>query len=112
MIPVTKSFLPPIEEYKAQIERAYKNEWLTNRGELVKELESKLSSHLELNESSILCLNNGTTPLQIALKVLGNNGEIITTPFSYVATTHQLFGRTAHPFLLIFILNILLLTKP
>lgn len=97
MIPVTKSFLPPIEEYKAQIERAYKNEWLTNRGELVKELESKLSSHLELNESSILCLNNGTTPLQIALKVLGNNGEIITTPFSYVATTASIVWENCTP---------------
>lgn len=97
MIPVTKSFLPPIEEYKAQIERAYKNEWLTNRGELVKELESKLSNHLELNESNILCLNNGTTPIQIALKVLGNNGEIITTPFSYVATTAAIVWENCTP---------------
>ena len=46
MIPVTKSFLPPIEEYMAQVMRAYENEWLTNRGELVKELEQKLMEYL------------------------------------------------------------------
>jgi hypothetical protein len=39
MIPVTRTFLPPIEEYTAQVQRAYNNHWLTNRGELVKELE-------------------------------------------------------------------------
>ena len=69
MIPVTKSFLPPIEEYMAQVQRAYDNQWLTNRGELVKELEQKLSDYLELKESKILCMNNGTIPLQIALKL-------------------------------------------
>lgn len=87
MIPVTKSFLPPLEEYMAQVQRAYDNQWLTNRGELVMELEGKLTDYLGLEESKILCMNNGTIPLQIALKLLGKGGEIITTPFSYVATT-------------------------
>jgi dTDP-4-amino-4,6-dideoxygalactose transaminase len=87
MIPVTKSFLPPIEEYTAQVQRAYDNQWLTNRGELVMELEGKLTDYLGLEESKILCMNNGTIPLQIALKLLGKGGEVITTPFSYVATT-------------------------
>lgn len=87
MIPVTKSFLPPIEEYMAQVQRAYNKGWLTNRGELVIELEQKLVDYLELKECRMLCMNNGTIPLQIALKLLGNSGEIITTPFSYVATT-------------------------
>jgi dTDP-4-amino-4,6-dideoxygalactose transaminase len=72
MIPITKSFLPPLEEYMAQIQRAYANQWLTNRGELVQELEQKLSAYLELNESKIICMNNGTIPLQIALKLLRN----------------------------------------
>jgi dTDP-4-amino-4,6-dideoxygalactose transaminase len=97
MIPVTKSFLPPIEEYMAQVQRAYNNSWLTNRGELVKELEHKLSEYLELNDSKILCLNNGTIPLQIALKLLGNGGEIITTPFSYVATTAAIAWEGCKP---------------
>ncbi len=87
MIQVTKSFLPPIEEYMVQVQRAYDNQWLTNRGELVMELEGKLTDYLGLEESKILCMNNGTIPLQIALKLLGKGGEVITTPFSYVATT-------------------------
>jgi dTDP-4-amino-4,6-dideoxygalactose transaminase len=97
MIPVTKSFLPPIEEYLAQVQRAYDNQWLTNRGELVQELEQKLSDYLELNESKILCMNNGTIPLQIALKLLGKGGEIITTPFSYVATTAAIVWENCTP---------------
>lgn len=97
MIPVTKSFLPPIQEYMAQVQRAYDNEWLTNRGELVKELEQKLTEYLGLEESKILCMNNGTIPLQIALKLLGKGGEIITTPFSYVATTSAIVWENCTP---------------
>lgn len=97
MIPVTKSFLPPIEEYMTQVQRAYDNQWLTNRGELVVELEQKLTDYLELKESKILCMNNGTIPLQIALKLLGNGGEIITTPFSYVATTAAIVWENCTP---------------
>lgn len=97
MIPVTKSFLPPIEEYMVQVMRAFDNEWLTNRGELVKELEQKLTEYLKLEESKILCMNNGTIPLQIALKLLGNGGEVITTPFSYVATTAAIVWENCKP---------------
>ena len=97
MIPVTKSFLPPIEEYMVQVQRAYDNNWLTNRGELVLELEQKLTDYLELKESKMLCMNNGTIPLQIALKLLGNGGEIITTPFSYVATTAAIVWENCSP---------------
>lgn len=97
MIPVTKSFLPPIKEYMAQVQRAYDNEWLTNRGELVVELEKKLANYLQLEESQILITNNGTIPLQIALKLLGNGGEIITTPFSYVATTSAIVWENCTP---------------
>jgi dTDP-4-amino-4,6-dideoxygalactose transaminase len=96
-IPVTKSFLPSIEEYMAQVQRAYDNEWLTNRGELVKELEQKLTDYLELEESKILCMTNGTLPLQIALKLLGKGGEVITTPFSYVATTAAIVWENCTP---------------
>lgn len=97
MIPVTKSFLPPLEGYMAQVQRAYDNKWLTNRGELVLELEAKLTDYLELKETKILCMNNGTIPLQIALKLLGNRGEIITTPFSYVATTTAIVWENCTP---------------
>jgi dTDP-4-amino-4,6-dideoxygalactose transaminase len=97
MIPVTKTFIPPIEEYSAVLNRAFKNGWLTNRGELVLELEQKISTKLKLTKSQILCLNNGTIPLQIALKLLGNGGEIITTPFSYVATTSAILWENCTP---------------
>jgi dTDP-4-amino-4,6-dideoxygalactose transaminase len=95
MIQVTKPFLPPINEYMAQVQRAYDNEWLTNRGELVIELEENLKEYLEV--SNILITNNGTIPLQIALKLLGNGGEIITTPFSYVATTSAIVWENCTP---------------
>lgn len=97
MIPVTKSFLPPIAEYTAHVQRAYDNSWLTNRGELVLELEQKLTDYLQLKESQILLMNNGTIPLQIALKVLAKGGEVITTPFSYVATTAAIVWEGCTP---------------
>ncbi|QLC67493.1 DegT/DnrJ/EryC1/StrS family aminotransferase [Flavobacterium sp. LPB0248] len=95
MINVTKTFLPPIEEYNSYLKRAWDMEWLTNRGELVLELEEKLKAYL--NVSNIIVTNNGTVPLQIALKLLGNQGEIITTPFSYVATTASIVWENCSP---------------
>jgi len=95
MINVTKTFFPPIEEYQAQLQRVWQNEWLTNRGALVLELEEKLKAYLQVN--SILITNNGTIPLQIALKLLGKGGEIITTPFSYVATTASILWENCTP---------------
>jgi dTDP-4-amino-4,6-dideoxygalactose transaminase len=95
MIPVTKSFLPNLDEYKKQLDRIWQNQWLTNRGELVLELEEKLKKYLEID--NIIITNNGTIPLQIALKLLGNNGEIITTPFSYVATSAAIIWENCNP---------------
>ncbi|WP_343707601.1 DegT/DnrJ/EryC1/StrS family aminotransferase [Flavobacterium sp.] len=95
MINVTKTFLPPLQEYKKQIQRAWDNEWLTNRGELILELEEKLKKYLGV--SNIIITNNGTIPLQIALKLLGSEGEIITTPFSYVATTASIVWENCIP---------------
>lgn len=95
MITVTKTFLPPIEEYNKQVQRAWDNQWLTNRGELVLELEAKLKQHLKV--SNIIITTNGTIPLQIALKLLGKQGEIITTPFSYVATTAAIVWENCTP---------------
>jgi dTDP-4-amino-4,6-dideoxygalactose transaminase len=95
MINVTKTFFPPIEEYQEQLQRIWKNQWLTNRGELVLELEDKLKKYLQVEH--ILVTNNGTIPIQIALKLLGNGGEIITTPFSYVATTAAIVWENCTP---------------
>ena len=95
MIPVTKTFFPKIEKYQSQLERVWANEWLTNRGELVKELESKLRGYLDV--PNITLTTNGTLPLQIALKALGKGGDIITTPFSYVATTSSIVWENCKP---------------
>lgn len=95
MINVTKTFLPPMAEYNQLVQRAWDNQWLTNRGELVLELEEKLRHYLSV--SNILVTNNGTVPLQIALKLLGQQGEIITTPFSYVATTAAIVWENCIP---------------
>jgi dTDP-4-amino-4,6-dideoxygalactose transaminase len=95
MIPVTKSFLPTLQEYNSYLKRAWDNVWLTNRGELTLELEGKLKTHLKAN--NIIITNNGTVPIQIALKLFGNNGEIITTPFSYVATSAAIIWENCIP---------------
>ena len=95
MINVTKTFFPPIKEYQKFVQRIWDNEWLTNRGELVLELEDKLKKYLDV--PNILLMNNGTIPIQIALKILGDQGEIITTPFSYVATTSSILWENCSP---------------
>jgi dTDP-4-amino-4,6-dideoxygalactose transaminase len=95
MINVTKTFLPPQEEFQAILKKAWDSGWITNRGVLVKELESKLKTYLGV--SNIIATTNGTLPLQIAIKALGLKGEIITTPFSYVATTSSIVWEGCVP---------------
>ncbi len=95
MINVTKTFLPPQKEYNKILKRAWDIDWITNRGMLVKELEQKLKSYLKV--SNVLATTNGTLPLQIAIKALGLKGEIITTPFSYVATTSSIIWEGCTP---------------
>lgn len=95
MINVTQTFFPPLEEYQRYLQRIWINQWLTNRGELVLELEEKLKTYLSVDH--ILVTNNGTIPLQIALKLLGKGGEIITTPFSYVATSAAIVWEHCTP---------------
>ena len=97
MINVTKTFFPPLEEYHAQLQRVWDNQWLTNRGALVQELETKLADYLTLQESKMILMNNGTIPIQIALKLLAKGGEVITTPFSYVATTSAIVWENCTP---------------
>lgn len=94
MIPVTKPFLPPKEEYDAFVQGIWQRNWLTNNGPLVTELELKLKNYLG---ADMLYLSNGTIALQIAIKALGLMGEIITTPFSYVATTSAIVWEGCKP---------------
>jgi len=92
---VTKTFLPPQEAYNKILKRAWESGWMTNRGSLVLELEEKIKKDLGAN--SIIIMNNGTMPIQIALKIFGKGGEIITTPFSYVATTSSIVWENCKP---------------
>ncbi len=95
MITVTKTFLPSLEEYNFYLKKAWDKVWLTNRGELTLELEHKIKTDYTIN--NILITTNGTIPLQIAIKLFGNSGEIITTPFSYVATSAAIVWENCKP---------------
>ncbi|HET8860552.1 DegT/DnrJ/EryC1/StrS family aminotransferase [Marivirga sp.] len=95
MIPVTKPYLPLIEKYQKYVEGIYQRHWLTNNGPLVNELELRLKEYLGLKH--LLYVGNGTIALQIAIKVLELKGEIITTPFSYVATTSSIVWEGSQP---------------
>src|SRR5687768_1043802 len=95
MIPVTKPFLPPIQEYQQYLNDIWSRNWLTNNGPLVNELELKLKDHLKIKH--LLFVTNGTIAIQLAIKALGLKGNIITTPFSYVATTSSLVWEGCEP---------------
>ena len=95
MINITKPFLPPKQEFDKYVSDIWRRNWLTNNGPLVNDLELKLKEYLNLNH--LLYLNNGTIALQIAIKALGLKGEIITTPFSYVATTSSIVWEGCEP---------------
>ena len=95
MINVTKPFLPPIEEYQAYIRQIWERNWLTNNGPLVNELELRLKELLGIDH--LLFTGNGTIALQIAIKALALSGDVITTPFSYVATTSSIVWEGCHP---------------
>jgi dTDP-4-amino-4,6-dideoxygalactose transaminase len=95
MINVSKPFLPPIGEYTDYLSGIWKRNWLTNNGPLVNELELKLKEYLNVNH--LLFLTNGTIAIQLAIKALDISGEVITTPFSYVATTSSIVWENCTP---------------
>jgi dTDP-4-amino-4,6-dideoxygalactose transaminase len=95
MIPVTKPYLPSLEKYQKYVEGIYQRQWLTNNGPLVNEFELRLKELLKLKH--LLFVSNGTIALQIAIKALDIKGEIITTPFSYVATTSSIVWEGCTP---------------
>lgn len=93
---VTKSFMPPLDEYQNLVAQIYKTSILTNQGPMVRELESKLSWFLGVE--NLHYLTNGTVALQLALSAMDiNDGEVITTPFSYVATTSSILWQRCKP---------------
>ena len=95
MINVTKTYLPPLDDYITYLEGIWQRGQLTNAGPLVLELESRLKEILGVRH--LLFLNNGTVALQLAIQALALSGEIITTPFSYVATTASIVWEKCKP---------------
>ncbi|WP_426060620.1 DegT/DnrJ/EryC1/StrS family aminotransferase [Hymenobacter sp. B1770] len=95
MINVTKTYLPPLAEYVAYLEGIWERTLVTNNGPLVVELEEKLKSYLGVKH--LFFVANGTVALQIAFKALALRGEVITTPFSYVATTSSIAWEGCQP---------------
>lgn len=94
-ITVTQPYLPPLEEFIPYLQQIWDNKWLTNNGNMHKELERQLKEYLKVNELSLF--TNGTLPLMTALQALRITGEVITTPYSFVATTHSLWWNGIKP---------------
>lgn len=95
-INVTKTFLPPIEEYETYVRQIWESGQLTNQGPLLKEFEQKASALLGVENFHFV--TNGTIALQLALRALNiTEGEVITTPFSYVATTSSILWENCTP---------------
>lgn len=95
MIPVTKPFLPPKEIFDEFVDQIWDRNWLTNNGPMVNKLEQDLRNYLGVD--NLLFTGNGTIALQIAIQAMGLKGEIITTPFSYVATTTAIIWEGCTP---------------
>ena len=94
-INVTQSYLPKIENYFEKIQKIWDSKHLTNNGQFVQQLEKEVKEHLNID--NFLYCNNGTIVLQMALKALNITKEVITTPFSYVATTNTILWEGATP---------------
>ena len=92
---VTQPYLPPLEEFMPYLEKIWESRVLTNNGPFHQELEQKLCEYLEVPYISLFA--NGTLALVTALQALDIKGEVITTPFSFVATTHALWWNNIKP---------------
>jgi dTDP-4-amino-4,6-dideoxygalactose transaminase len=92
---VTQPFLPPLEEFKPYLEQIWESKWLTNAGPFHQELETKLADYLGVEHLALFA--NGTLALLTALQALRITGEVITTPFSFVATAHSLLWNGIKP---------------
>ncbi|WP_339817904.1 DegT/DnrJ/EryC1/StrS family aminotransferase [Paenibacillus sp. FSL R7-0216] len=95
MINVTKTYLPDREKYKKYVDDIFDSGWLTNNGKMVQKLQGDLEQYLGVK--NLLLVSNGTLALQVAYKILDLKGEIITTPYSFVATTSSIVWEGLTP---------------
>jgi dTDP-4-amino-4,6-dideoxygalactose transaminase len=95
MINVTKTYLPDKNKFLSFVDKIYASGWVTNNGPLVRELEARLTDYLGIK--NLVLVANGTIALEIAFRLLELQGEVITTPFSFVATTSSLVSNGLQP---------------
>ena len=94
-ITVTAPLLPDLEEFNALLKEIWDSKWVTNNGSFHKQLEKELAEYLKVPYISLF--TNGTLPLLTALQALRVTGEVITTPYSFVATTHSIWWNGCKP---------------
>lgn len=94
---VTKAFLPPFEEYSRLIEELWNTRWITNMGKYHNQLESELKEYLKVNNISLMV--NGHMALELAIQAMGfsRGSEVITTPFTFISTTHAIIRNGLKP---------------
>ena len=95
IITVTQPYLPPLEEFVPYLEQIWENKWLTNNGPFHQQLEQALCEYLGVEHLALF--TNGTIALVTALQTLEITGEVITTPYSFVATAHSLLWNNIQP---------------
>jgi len=95
MINVTQPFLPPLKEFEPYLQKIWENAWVTNNGPFHQEFENALCQHLGVDYISLFA--NGTLALLTGLESLEIHGEVITTPYSFVATSHALLWNNLKP---------------
>ena len=95
LITVTSPLLPNLDDFIAELKKIWDSKWITNNGSFHKELEKELATYLKVPYVSLF--TNGTLPLMTALQALRITGEVITTPYSFVATTHSIWWNGCKP---------------
>ena len=95
LITVTSPLLPNLDDFNEMLQQIWNSKWITNNGNFHKQLEKELADYLKVPYVSLF--TNGTLPLITALQALRITGEVITTPYSFVATTHSLWWNGCKP---------------
>jgi len=95
---VTRPFLPDLDDFKNGLEEIWKNQWLTNNGPMLQRFQKELSQYLGAPETNMALFSNGTLALELGYYAMGlAGGDVITTPFTFVATSHALKRIGANP---------------
>lgn len=88
---VTRPYLPPLEDFPKECAKIWANQWLSNNGPMVQKFHRTLAAHLGVPETNLGLFANGTISLELAFAALGiHDGEVITTPFTFVAPAHAI----------------------